>query len=488
MSSITDKIRQMRAETKQKETKLTTSSSKRGSYMAITDLEEGKTTVRIVKHERDDISFVPFRSTWLEVNESINNLSRYHLSNIIKEKKLEKVLGIKDVKDLEDKSDEEVRNLLVEELGSDFTRTVNKRVFISKVHGNPEIPDIIEEYIKFAQSHAKDVCQDTDEQKKMIAPIRGYRDKSGKWISGIMPSTSYVTYMFEPDSKEKDIKRLEIWDSHMNSVEKLYASFDTEEDPLAIDPFSDPNEGVPLVIEKSKNEKGKFDYDISDKKNTSRTGTYTDFVKQFSVSKEQLDNLLELESLTEIYVNIYGRRDFEIALNGLQLFDEKNNINIFNNDEFLSIVEDISIHYDTEEKEEKKESTKEIKKEVKKEEPVKIKPKEVVKPVVKEKQEVKPTVKPGPGSLFGDSIEELKEYIVKHNMDIRIRPRDTFEDIVEFINEELEALGSKDMSEDETPSDDGNMGEIENNSFEESAEAEKPKIDIEALRNKLRRG
>jgi hypothetical protein len=238
----------------------------------------------------------------------------------------------------------------------------------------------------------------------------------------------------------------------MNSIEKLYASFDTEEDPLAIDPFSDPNEGVPLVIEKSKNEKGKFDYDISDKKNTSRTGTYSDFVKQFSVSKEQLDNLLELESLTEIYVNIYGRRDFEIALNGLQVFDEKNNINIFSNDEFLSIVENISVHYDTEEKEEKKEPVKEVKREIKKEEPVKVKLKEVVKPVVKEKQEVKPIV--SSGSLFGDTIEELKEYIDKSGMDIRIRPRDTFEDIRLYL---IKCLAGA-FLDDDTSSDNSRRG------------------------------
>ena len=122
MTSITEKIRQMRRETKQNETKLSTTSPRRGYYMGVQDLQEGKTTIRIVKHIKDEIPFVPFRSTWLEVNETLSNLSRYHLNNIIKEKRLEKALGVSKVEDLKEESDNDVRLMLSNELGADSTR------------------------------------------------------------------------------------------------------------------------------------------------------------------------------------------------------------------------------------------------------------------------------------------------------------------------------------------------------------------------------
>lgn len=365
MTSITEKIRQMRRETKQKETKLSTFSPRRGSYMGVQDLQEGKTTIRIVKHMKDEIPFVPYRSTWLEVNETLDNLSRYHLNNIIREKKLEKVLGVSKVEDLREESDDDIRSILTSELGADYTRKVNKRIFISKIHGNPEIADLIEEYIKFANEHINSICQDTDDKKNKLAPIRGYRDKSGKWVSGIMPSTSYVCHMINLDSQDKDVQRFEIWESHMNEIEKLYAAFDSEDEPLTIDPFSHESEGVPLVFDKYRDEKGKTVYSISDKKNVSRSATYMDFVKQFALTPEQMDALNQAESLTNIYTNVYTKRDFELAMAGLQVFDEKHDLNLFENDNFLEIVETIAMAYEKEP--EKKEEPKVDKRQIEEE-------------------------------------------------------------------------------------------------------------------------
>lgn len=489
MTSITEKIRQMRKETKQNETKLSTSSSRRGSYMGVQDLQEGKTTIRIVKHLKDEIPFVPFRSTWLEVNETLSNLSRYHLNNIIKEKKLEKSLGVSKVEDLKEKSDDDVRSMLSNELGSDYTRKVNKRIFISKIHGNHEIPDLIEEYIKFANEHLKSVCQDTDELKNKLAPIRGYRDKSGKWVSGIMPSTSYVCHMINLDSQDKDVQRFEIWESHMNEIEKLYAAFDSEDEPLTIDPFSHESEGVPLVFDKYKDEKGKTAYSISDKKNLSRSATYMDFVKQFAVTSEQMDTLNQAESLTDIYTNVYTKRDFELAMAGLQVFDEKHGLNLFENDSFLEIVETIAMAYEKEP--EKKEEPKVEKRQIeapkaeKKVETPKVEPKGKPTPVI-----VKDPVEVEQLSPYGNTIDELKTYIATNDLGIRVTARFTFEDIVEMI-EDVE----KEMNVNCEQCSDGSEGglpEIESEvvpeTFPEQEEEIKPKINIADLRARLNKG
>jgi len=64
------------------------------------NLEDGKTTLRIVKHDKDSVPFVPFRFSWLTVEDTIEKLSRYSLTQIIKEKKLEKIFNVKRVEDL----------------------------------------------------------------------------------------------------------------------------------------------------------------------------------------------------------------------------------------------------------------------------------------------------------------------------------------------------------------------------------------------------
>jgi len=466
MSSITERIRLMRQETKKNETKLSTGGQRRGSFMSIQDLQEGKTTIRIVKNEKDEIPFVPFRSTWLEVEEKLINLSRYHLNNIIKEKKLEKVLGVKDIKDLEDKSDEEVREMISNELGAGFTRSVNKRVFISKVHGDSDIPDIVE-------------------KKRKQGIIRGYRDKQGKWISGIMPSTSYMTHCIDFENRSNGVTRLEIWEKHMNDIEKLYASFDEEDQPLTIDPFSDPKEGIPLVIEKVKNEKGKFDYIISDKKNTSRSGSYLDFVKQFELTSEEIDEVNGSQALTDIYMNVYGKRDFELALSGLQLFESKNNINAFESDTFLDIVESIGVKYEDDQKEEtKKAETKKVepKVETKKvtEKKVELKADEK-KADTKKSDSKKEEISSGDDSPYGSTIDELKKYIADNDLGIRVMSRYTFSDIVEMIDEVLtERAGVCESSDEDGAAD---MEVPEENSVVE--EEEKPAININDLRARL---
>lgn len=487
--SMLDKIKAMRQETKQVETRLIETKSY-SDKMGIQDLEEGKTTVRIVKHEKDEIPFFPFRSTWLKVNENLENLSRYQLNKIITEEKLERPLGIKKVDELKDESDDKVRSMIADELGKDYTKVVNKRVFISKVHGNSEVPDLVEEYVKFAQSYIKGISQDDEETKRKIAPIRGYRDKQGKWNPGILPSTSFVFYCILPDTDES-VKRFEIWQKHMDEIEKLYASFDDDKEPLTIDPFSDHKEGVPLIFERFKNDKNKTEYNITDKKNTLRTGTFRDFVKQFELKNTQIKELNELTPLSEIYSGIYGKRDFELALNGLSYFDSENKINIFENDEFLDIVEGIAKYYDGEE--EKPVEKKEVKKEVEERKARRSEKVEEKEPVKKKEEEVEEGK-----SLYGNSIDELKDYIKKEGLGIRVTKRMGFDDVVEAIEEVLEEMREakhpEDKAEDDHTSDDSDdqdYSPIEDSddkedSFSKEAEEPKPSIDVDDLRARLR--
>ena len=215
-----------------------------------------------------------------------------------------------------------------------------KKIFIATVHGNAETrklkKDPIELYIKYVSEMAA-LYDDKDERQKFLAPITGYRAKDGKWVWGIMPSTSFICYALG----DKKLGRLELYDKWIKEMDKITAKIEEEEDqPLDRDPFSNPDEGYPLIVEKNKNDKGKFEF-LIDRLTPKKRQSWDDFCEEHRVTDEQLKELSEKESLKDLYVNVYTKRDFELALNGLQLFDQKYKYGIFENDEFVKELKEI---------------------------------------------------------------------------------------------------------------------------------------------------
>ena len=202
--------------------------------------------------------------------------------------------------------------------------------------------DIIEMYIQFAKEKAEELYpKDPDQRKKYLGHINGY--KADKWVPGIRPSINYVGYAW----KDGVLARVELYPTMMKDLEKLnIEDFDDNEVPET-DVFSDPDEGQPLRIKRSK-EKGKNVYHLS-KVSLSKGQSWNDFFKENRLTDAQLQEFDEKKSLKELYVDCYRKRDFEMALDGLQRFDEKHKYGIFDNDEFLQKVEDASYLYENEE-------------------------------------------------------------------------------------------------------------------------------------------
>lgn len=476
MGSALENLRSMRKDVKSRETKLFGTKSFAG-ILRVRDLEEGKTTFRVAKHSEDTLPFAPIRTTWLDVEESIQNLSRYQMEQLIKDRKLEKALGVKKVEELKEIEDDDLRAALIDELGADFTTTVRKSIFISKIHGNPELPDVVEEYIKFANKMINDIIQDPEERKKKKAPISGWRDKAQKWNPGIMPSTNYVGYMFPLETSDTELKRFEMYPAQMDEIEKLYAKFDDPQEPLTVDPFSDPEEGWPIEFNKVKNDKGGFDITITDKPSPKKLSG-AEFVAQFALTDAQIEELEGKPSLTKMYINVYGKRDFTLALNGLQLFDEKHELNVFQNDEFLQIVEQLSEHYAGQpEGEEVKEENKPEPKSsrfAKKAEPVE----DDLKVLDEKPKHLAGRL--GQKAPVKDERETLIGELKALDPTVRILPRHTVEDIKEMI-EEMKS----EMENNANFNDDGEANdlpeptqEVKPNSLRERMSATKTQPDV----------
>ena len=351
MSSTLDKIREMRQSAKQEEVRYFSSKSS-GKNLRPSDLDEGKNYFRIAPShdpEKFPSPFYPFRSTYLNVEIGIDKLSSWNIEKLISDKSLFKKMGIEKLSDLSDIDDDKVKAKLKTILGDDFKYRVKKRIFISTLHGPDGSQDLIEEYIKFVVKSVNDAVGDRDESRKQLSPIFGWRDKNGKWNPGITPSTSYVFYAWDWNSKDKDFFKVEIYDKMMDKIEELYAKFDSPEEPLTIDPFSHPSEGIGVVFEKYKNDKGKWDFSIYYVPMTCSFKNFDEFTKYFELGEQQLKDLEGVKPLHEQFgQNVFKRSDFELQLNGLILFDSENEFNIFENDEFLEIVEQVSSQFEEE--------------------------------------------------------------------------------------------------------------------------------------------
>ncbi|MDY6895280.1 MAG: hypothetical protein SVO01_07705, partial [Thermotogota bacterium] len=324
-----------------------------GKNLRPSDLDEGKNYFRIAPShdpEKNPSPFYPFRSTYLEVELGIDDLSSWNIDKLVGEKSLMKQMGIEKMSELSEMDDNKVKAKLKSILGDDFKYKVTKRLFISTLHGKEGDQDLIEEYIKFVVKKINDEVGDREEARKQLSPIFGWRDKNGKWNPGITPNTSYVFYAWDWKSSDKNFFKIEIYDKMMDKIEELYVKFDDPDQPLTVDPFSHPTEGIGIIIDKTKNDKGKWDFVISDVPMTRSFKNYAEFAKYFELGEQQLKQLEEAKPLAEQFGRgVFKRSDFELQLNGLVLFDEKHGFNAFENDDFLETVEQISNQFEEEE-------------------------------------------------------------------------------------------------------------------------------------------
>lgn len=217
-----------------------------------------------------------------------------------------------------------------------------KRIFIATVHGvdkegNPMRNDPVEAYIKYAWKNANDMYTSKDDRKGYMSPINGYMDKKGKFIPGIAPSTNYVFYAV----KDGVIGRLELYKSMVDVMEQYNISADDADNPLETDIFSDPDEGVSLTITyNEKGERGKK-YIVGKREITKKFKTVQEFYESERVSDEILQELQTKDSLTDLYVNVYSLKDFDLAVDGLKRFDAEHKFGIFDNSDFINELSEI---------------------------------------------------------------------------------------------------------------------------------------------------
>ena len=222
-------------------------------------------------------------------------------------------------------------------------------VLDSKVHGGTKF-DVVEEYVKWAK---KKIGNDADKLEALVG--------NGPKSNSLNPEYSWLCYADKINGDDQ--LRAKIWEFKKmvrDAMNKLAFSED-EDEVIEVDPFTDPDEGLPIMVTYRKNpnkKKGENFYEVSFPKKVSAR----------PLTDEEIEYFMTLKPLNEI-LSKYGMKDFERALEGLQNFDEENEIGLFDDEDWIEHLEEIKAQYDSDDSEEDSASKKKtaVKKVVKKE-------------------------------------------------------------------------------------------------------------------------
>ena len=155
-----------------------------------------------------------------------------------------------------------------------------------------------------------------------------------------------------------------------NALNKLAFDEDNDE-PIEVDPFTDPDDGLVLAVKylkKPNKKKGENYYEVDFAKTGKKKEAYSR-----AITDEELEAFSRIKPLNEV-VPRYTKKEFDRALEGLQCWDEEFDFNLFDDDEWLEIVEAVKEQYngssddDDEDEKPKKKTVKKTSKKVEEEE------------------------------------------------------------------------------------------------------------------------
>jgi hypothetical protein len=355
-------------------------------------------------------------------------------------------------------------------------------VLDSVVHGGTE-KDICAEFIKFAKNKWK---KDADKLECF----------SGQ--DSLSPQYTWLCYADKVVADEE--LRAKLWEFKKmvrDQMNKLAFSED-EDEPIEVDPFTDPDEGLPIMVKymkKPNKKKGENYYET----------TFPKKVSPRPLTDEEIEYFMTLKPLSEV-IPTYGMRDFERALEGLQNFDEEHELEMFEDEDWLAIVEEVKAQYDAEDDEEEEKPKKKTSKKVTSKKTSKKEEEEDEDDSDDEEEEEKPAKKSSKAAPKGkkkveepedeeedddeeeeseeeeteaedDGLDdmdrsELKKYIKEQGLEVSVKKSMSDDDLREAIREAMD--DSDEEGEDETEEED-----------DEEEEKPKAKLTMKDIRSKL---
>ena len=363
----------------------------------------------------------------------------------------------------------------------------NKRgtVLDSIVHGGTKM-DLVQEYVKYAKKKYGD---DDDKMETLTG--------TGMNSNALNPQYSWLCYasIVTPD-EELHPKVWEFKKMVRDALNKLAFDEDNDE-PIEVDPFTDPDDGLVLAVKylkKPNKKKGENYYEVDFAKTGKKKEAYSR-----AITDEELEAFSRLKPLNEV-VPRYTKKEFDRALEGLQCWDEEFDFNLFDDDEWLEIVEAVKEQYngssddDDEDEKPKKKTVKKTSKKVEEEEDADDEEeKKPAKKSAKKKVEEEPEdseeedseeeetddedseEEETDGDEFDDmDRKELKHYIKENELEITVKKSMSDDDIRDLIREAVADSNDEDSEEEETDED-----------SDDEEEQPKSKVSLDDIRKKL---
>ena len=343
-------------------------------------------------------------------------------------------------------------------------------VLDSILHGGTKM-DLVNEYVKYAK---KKYGKDAEKMEALTG--------TGLNSNALNPQYSWLCYAAKV--KEGEELHAKVWEfkkTVRDLLNKLAFSEDDDE-PIEVDPFTDIDDGLVLAVKYTKKpnkKKGEQYYEV-------------DFAKKSKqpyarpLTDEELESFANLKPISEVTPK-YGMRDYERALEGLQNWDEENDFNLFDDDEWLEIVETVKAQYegsddDEDEKPKKKTVKKSVsKKKVEVEEPEEEETDEEEEAADEDAEEEEAETDEDDADEFEDMDRtELKKYNKEHELGITVKKSMSDDDLRDAIREAVKA--------NEAEADEDDAEEEEADTEEEDADEEEApagKVTLADIRKKL---
>ena len=237
-------------------------------------------------------------------------------------------------REVEEKDDN--NNVKKDRTGKPILKIKNRPVFDARIHSDSK-KDIVDWYIQCLKAQFVEQYGDDDDViKEKMLPIYGSYQRK---VMGIVGKPSWIVYAQKMVSGQKIFGRLEIGKAVKMRINELIA---IEESNQAIgsesnNPFTDIDDRRAITIKYNKDADDARLYYITEIDTS--YDPETKVLNTYPLTDEELEEFLEYPSLSSLYKNHYTQQDFDNALEGLKLFDDEHEFDVFSNADFLDEAE-----------------------------------------------------------------------------------------------------------------------------------------------------
>lgn len=194
-----------------------------------------------------------------------------------------------------------------------------RTVMNAKIHGSFD-RDIAELYVDMLRRKADSLFEDEEEAAKKLSLVTS-------WDKGLKFSFSWIAWANKLKGENKEFGLLEMKKSVRDDIDKE-CTFVDDDEPIDVDPFTDPDDGKILSIVYNSKAKKSSDY------------YSTKVLKTMPLTDEEIEHFIKnVTPLKDLVTNVYSVEEFERAVEGLKLYDETNDINLFEDEEWIELME-----------------------------------------------------------------------------------------------------------------------------------------------------